>query len=178
MRLFFILLFLYLSISSSFASDCNITIDFKSPPIISENTHKVSENISILRKNYLSYQNENGAKLATNVNCQLLIGEQYQANEKEWQNILKTNFTELSRQGYQKVKLTPLEGEDKFFNGKQEHREYRFDVTKEDDTQVFYVVNILNEKNTILYSIMISGDSSITQKIQKEYQRVLISFIL
>ncbi len=175
---FLIFFFLYAPFLAAYADKCGVNVEFKSIPKVTERSYQVADNVEMFTKGYLAYQNVKSAKMATNITCQLLSGTQYQATEQEWQSILKANFTNLSKQGYEELKLTPLEGKNKYFHGDEQHREYRFDVSKDDFGQVFYIVNILNKQQTTLYSVMISGDSSIAAEIEVEYQRILASLVL
>lgn len=160
----------------TFAKDCNVVADFKGSVKESKQNTKVSSKVYLLTKQYLSYQIEQHARMATNITCQVLTGTKYSDSEQEWQNILKENFSDLSKQGYSEVKLTPLLAEQGHFSGTESHREYRMDVQAKKGTQVFYSLNLLNPKKDSLYSIMVSGDNSIEKEILAEYKRIVKSF--
>lgn len=184
----FIYMFTLLSLISTFSAnayndqntskECHVTAQFIVEETITKNNYQIAENVSLFTKSYTSFQNAAKAKLATNISCQHLDGSKYNTSEEEWQNILKRNFTELSRQGFQEVKLTPLLEKNKKFKGAEQHKEYRLDAKKGNYSQVFYLVNIINDEKDTLYSVMVSGDSSITRAIKKEYRRILATLAL
>jgi hypothetical protein len=154
---------------------CGVNVTFKKTPKITKLTTALNEQVSLFSKSYISIQVAKGARIATNVSCQKLTKAKYTANEQEWQNILKTNFQQLAKKGFKDVTLTPLVTGNTFFEGEEQSREYFMEASDDNDVQVFYLANILNKKYDTLYTVMISGDISVTTEVKTEYQRVLAS---
>jgi endo-alpha-1,4-polygalactosaminidase (GH114 family) len=116
-----------------------------------------------------------GGRIASNVSCQKLTKAKYTASEQEWQNVLKTNFKQLAEKGFKEVTLTPLVARDAIFNGEEQSREYVMKAAHDNDTQVFYLANILNKSQNTLYTVMISGNINVMTEVKTEYQRILAS---
>jgi hypothetical protein len=159
----------------TFNPECGLNVSFKKIPKISTQTTPINEQVSLFSKNYISVQIAKGARIASNVSCQKLTKAKYTASEQEWQNILKTNFQQLAEKGFKEVTLTPLVAQNAFFKGEEQSREYVMKASHDSDTQVFYLANILNKNYDTLYTVMISGNVSVTAEIKTEFQRVLNS---
>lgn len=159
--------------SAVYNAECGLNIAFKKIPKITELTTPINAQVSLFSKNYISVQIAKGARIASNVSCQKLTKAKYTASEQEWQNILKTNFQQLAKKGFKEVTLTPLEAENAIFSGNEQSREYLINASHANDSQVFYLANILNKNYDTLYTIMISGNISVTAEIKKEYERVI-----
>jgi hypothetical protein len=155
--------------------ECGINITFKKTPKITKLITALNEQVSLFSKNYINVKVMKGARIATNLSCQKLTKAKYTASEQEWQNILKTNFQQLAKKGFKEVTLTPLVAKNTFFKGQEQSREYFMEALHDSGSQVFYLANILNKTDDTLYTIMISGDASVTAGVKSEYQRVLLS---
>jgi hypothetical protein len=161
--------------SLPFNPECGVNITLKKTPKITKLTTALNKQASLFSKSYISVQVTKGARIATNVSCQKLTKAKYTASEQEWQNILKTNFQQLAKKGFKEVTLTPLVADNSFFEGQEKSREYYMEASRGSGSQVFYLANILNNTDDTLYTIMISGDVSVTADVKAEYQRVLLS---
>ncbi|WP_286233240.1 hypothetical protein [Thalassotalea sediminis] len=158
------------------AVECGVQVDFKSIPTIKKNVYPITDNISMVTKSYLAYSKSNNARIATNISCQMLVGSTYAPIEKQWENIIATNFSELSKKGYKEVTLS-TDPNNKFYKGNLAHNEYTITAHAKMGQQTFYVLNVFNDKKDILYNVLVSGDISITEHVSKEYQRVLQSIV-
>lgn len=170
---------LFASFNVAATSDkCGVNLVFKGIPTTTQNTLELSDKVSLFTKNYLHYQSVKGARIAANVSCQSLSGANYSGTDPEWQNIFKTTLSELSAQGYNNLNFLPLTQNNKNYKSELENKEYIIEAFKGDNQQVLYNLNILSTDKSTLYTIVVSGDSSVRAEIKTEFISILTTFTL
>lgn len=157
---------------------CDASVLLLSTPKKTSNEHQLSSSVSMTVEQMIAQRTFGNAKLATNVMCQELVGTQYTGSEEEWQGFFQQAVASLGRKGVKNLQLTIIGTGSKAYNGTLDNREYRFKGDFEQGTQVIVNLALLDKLNNKIYTISVSGDHILENRILEEYNRVVTSIIL
>lgn len=158
---------------------CNAQLDFVNSPTQSQQQFQLSETVSMILSHYLtSYSSRFGAKVATNVICQTLIGSQYSGSEQEWLQFIQQATSSVKKSGGKDMRLVLVGEKEKLFNQKLNNKEYKFYGEFNELKQTFYNVAILDKNHKSVYIISVSGSVRAEKAIKEEFIRVISSFKL
>lgn len=175
--LFFAFTFLY-STTSIAANVCNIDIKFETKPAIKQQTVKVAEGIDLFMTQMLATKSSDGAKIASNLICQKMIGTSYTGTEQEWQYFLESALKGLLAAGFKDVQVTAITATDKIYKGAFGNVEYSFVGVRAENKQHFYNLAILDKINNTVYTLSVSGNERAQAKIKNEFERMVNSLII
>jgi len=170
-------LFLITFASSSIANEqCSAKVNFLTVPKIQSQTVPLADEVSLKLNQYLATQSKDGAKVASNVICQQLIGASYTGSDEEWKNFLESAINGLKRNNLQDIQFTLVGEVDKVYKGDLENKEYSFVFKSSAGVQNVYNVAILDLENNTIYTISVSGHESVKESVYQEYKRIVSSF--
>ncbi len=157
---------------------CKFNIKFSSDPQVKEQQLNVAPNVDLKLKQFVAMQSVKGAKIATNVMCQQLIGQQYTGSQQEWQGFINNALNGLKNAGFESLSLTRVGSNDAIYKGELDNYEYIFAGDIGGNKQVIHNLAVLDKANNQVITLSVSGNEKVTQEIQDEYQRLVNSFSL
>ncbi|AQP99411.1 hypothetical protein B0W48_06100 [Pseudoalteromonas aliena] len=157
---------------------CKFDIKFSSDPKQKQQLLNVAPNVDLKLKQFIATKVVKGARVASNVMCQQLIGQQYTGSQQEWQGFINNALQGLLNGGFKDLKLTKVGTNDAAYKGTLGNMEYIFTGDNSGNKQVIYNLAVLDKANNQVITISVSGNEKVTQEIQDEYQRLVNSFSL
>ncbi|TMO04191.1 hypothetical protein [Pseudoalteromonas sp. S558] len=157
---------------------CKFDIKFLSDPKQKQQLLNVAPNVDLKLKQFIATKVVKGARVASNVMCQQLIGQQYTGSQQEWQGFINNALQGLLNGGFKDLKFTKVGSNDAAYKGTFDNMEYIFTGDNSGNKQVIYNLTVLDKPNNQVITLSVSGNEKVTQEIQNEYQRLVNSFSL
>lgn len=173
-----ILVSLLATFSVSANEACKFDIKFTSDPKLKEQTITVAPNVDLKIKQFISVQTVKDAKIADNVMCQQLIGQQYTGSADEWKGFINSAFQGLLNADFKDVKFTKVGTDDAAYKGTLANMEYTFTGNTGGNKQVIHNLAVLDKKNNQVITLSVSGNEKVSEEIKEEYFRLVSSFVL
>eukprot|EP00493_Phyllostaurus_siculus_P022313 UN22645 len=126
---------------------CKFNIKFSSDPKQKQQLLNVAPNVDLKLKQFIAMQSVKGAKIATNVMCQQLIGQQYTGSQQEWQGFINNALNGLKNAGFENLSLTRVGSNDAIYKGELDNYEYIFAGDIGGNKQVIHNLAVLDKAN-------------------------------
>ncbi|GAP74597.1 hypothetical protein W04_1113 [Pseudoalteromonas sp. SW0106-04] len=157
---------------------CTFNMELKSKPIVKQQVLPLSEGSELYLRQITSKQNARGAKLVSNIVCQHLTGQTYTGEPQEWAEFIDRAISGLLKAGFKDVNVTRFAGNELVYQGELNNLEYQFTGEYKGQQQVIRNFAVLDKEENELITFSVSGDSSIQDKVNEEYKRLVGSFSL
>jgi|GEM_PF-3598003 len=166
---------------------CDGSISFTAEINSANRVITLSDSASLDMNQYLSEKVYDGYKVASNVICQKLNGITYTGSAEEWQGFINNTISGLTKSGGENLQFTLVGTEDSQYSSTFEnmryvsnldYREYTINVTFNKHKQVLYNLAVLDKKYNTMYTLGVSGEVTVDEKIKQEFERLVKSFIL
>lgn len=156
-------------------SACNLDIKFKTKPASKSQVLKLDANNSLEMNQLLATKGSSiGAKIASNVICQKLIGEnKYTGTDAEWAQFIKQALEGMKRSGVTNLRLELTGQEAYVYNGELDNKEYKILGEFKGGKQVFHNLVLLDKANNIAYTVTVSGFHKAEKEIEAEFVRLI-----
>lgn len=158
--------------------ECNASVTFVTEAKSRTQLVKLAEGVSLELEQSVASQYKDGAKIASNVICQLLSGANYTGSREEWQNFIDSANKAMVQKKFENITLTMVGDDEKVYKGSLDSKEYIYMAKTPIGTQHFYNLAVLDIDNNAMHTLSVSGDESVSDAVAKEYQRLVGSFKL
>ncbi len=158
--------------------ECTANVTFLTEAKSRTQLLKLAEGVSLRLEQSVASQHKDGAKIASNVICQLLSGANYTGSREEWQNFIDSANRTMLQKKYENVTLTMVGDSEKVYKGNLDSKEYIYIAKTPIGTQHIYNLAVLDIDNNAMHTLSVSGDESVSDAVAKEFQRLVGSFKL
>jgi hypothetical protein len=158
---------------------CGLTVSFENQPKIKQQTLKLAETVTMEITNALALNDSYGAIIATNISCQQLAGASYTGSAAEWAKFFNSANQGLVNASYKDIEFTLLGTDDTIANRSLASaftaKEYDYTATIDTNKQLIKNLALLDTANNTLYTLSVSGSSTIESNVRLEFERLLAS---
>lgn len=162
------------------AKGCDLAIKFRAKPVSKNQVLKLDNKNSLEMNQFLASKSSSvGAKIATNMICQKLVGDKsYQATDEEFAGFIQQSLNGLKSAGAKNLKLE-LTGEASYvYQGNHPAKEYLISGELGGGKQIFHNLVLIDKNANTAYSISVSGFYKAGEEIKSEFVRVVESMTL
>lgn len=157
---------------------CQSSFSLTSKPRLKSQQVKLSETVSMTLENSVSIFSKKGTRIATNINCQVLMGHQYSGSAEEWAKFIDSAIQGLTKANYKKVKFTLVGNDEKMYSTDKQNKEYIFSANFEGINHLIYNLAVLDKKQNTVYTFSVSGAAVVKAEVENEYNRLVQSLTI
>lgn len=155
---------------------CQFDIEFATKAKQKSQAIKASPTVTMKLKQFVATKSLKGAKIASNVMCQHLIGHAYTGSEQEFASFIDNGIKGLLKAGLEDLQFTRVGTNDAAYKGELANMEYIFTGDNSGNKQVIHNLAVLDKSNNQVITISVSGNEKVANEIKSEYQRLVNSF--
>ncbi len=168
----------FLALPTLASGECNAKVTFLTEAKTRSQVLQLAEGVSLELKQSVASQAEEGAKIASNVICQLLNGASYTGSSQEWQNFIDSANKAMVQKKFEEVTLTMVGDSERVYKGTLDSKEYIYTAKTPNGKQYIYNLAVLDIANNAMYTLSVSGHESVNAAVATEYRRLVKSFHL